>query len=210
MTHEELVSHVAGRAGLPGTKEAERTIRAVLAVLGERLSWPVIQAVAEDLPASLATSLREVTPHQTFNLAELHARVAQRTQLRLGLAVEGTGVVCQVLAEVLPEGTLHRLREALPESMGALFVPREREEPLEHVVHHDPGRRTLAEGRPGSQHPISEYGPERAHTHSVLRADNPHGDTKLSSASGLTQEREHETLAEGYPGSARPVSEGME
>ncbi|MFL5357714.1 DUF2267 domain-containing protein [Archangium sp.] len=209
MTHEELVSHVVGRAGLPGMQEAERTVRAVLAVLGERLSWPVIQAVAEDLPGALATSLREVTPHQTFNLAELHARVAERTRVRLGLAVEHTGVVCQVLAEALSEGALHRLREALPEPMSALFAPREPEESFSHV-HHEPGRRTLSEGRPGSQHPISEYRPERAHTHSVLRADNPHGDTKLSSTSGFTQEREQETLAAGHPGSDRPLSEGME
>lgn len=209
MTHEELVSHVASRAGLPGMQEAERTVRAVLAVLGERLSWPVIQAVAEELPGSLASSLREVTPHQTFNLAELHARVAERTRVRLGLAVEHTGVVCEVLAEALPEGTLYRLREALPDSMSVLFTPREPEERVEHV-HLDPNRRTLAEGRPGSQHPISEYRSERAHTHSVVRADNPHGDTKLSSASGLTQEREHETLAAGHPGSDRPLSEGME
>lgn len=195
MTHDELLSHVAEHAGLPGQQEAERTVRAVLEVLGERLSWPVIQALAEDLPAPLAAGLRGVVPHQDFNLAELHARVASRTRVPLGLAVEHTGVVCQFLTEALPPGTLHRLREALPEPMSALFTPRELVEGFEYV-HLDPGRRTLAEGRP-----------ERAHSHSVVRADNPHGDTKLSSATGLTQEREQETLAAGHPGSNRPLSE---
>lgn len=206
MTHEELLSHVVEHAGLPGRQEGERTVRAVLGVLGERLSWPVLQALAEDLPAPLAASLRGVVPHQDFNLAELHARVAGRTEVPLGLAVEHTGVVCQFLTQALTPGTLHRLREALPEPMSALFMPREPVEGFEYV-HLEPGRRTLAEGRPGSEHPLSEARPERAHSHSVARADNPHGDTKLSSATGLTQEREQETLAAGHPGSARPLSE---
>ncbi|PTL76008.1 DUF2267 domain-containing protein [Vitiosangium sp. GDMCC 1.1324] len=209
MTYDEFLSYVAERAGLPGVEASECTIRAVLEVIGERLSWPIIQALAEDLPDALAVSLRRVIPHQVFNLAELHARVAARTQVRLGLAVEHTGVVCQVIAEAVSAGTLHRLREALPEPMSALFVPREPEELLEHV-HLDPSRHTLAEGRPGSHHPLSEARPERAHSHSVMRADNPHEDTKLSSASGFTQEREGETLAAGHPGSSRPLSEGEE
>lgn len=207
MTREELLSHVAERGGLPGVEAAERVVRAVLEVLCERLSWPVIQALADDLPTPLTASLRDVSPHQVFNLAELHARVAERTQVRLGLAVEQTGVICQVLAEALSPGVLHRLREALPEPMSALLTPREPDEPFEHV-HLDPSRRTLAEGRPGSHHPLSEARPERAHTHSVLRADNPHEDSKLSSSTGFTQEREQDTLAAGHPGSSRPLSEG--
>lgn len=42
---------------------------------------------------------------------------------------------------------------------------------------------------------------------SVVKSDNPHGNTKLSSSRGSTQEREHETLAEGQPGSKHPLSE---
>ncbi|MFE8596419.1 DUF2267 domain-containing protein [Archangium violaceum] len=206
MTYDELLSHVAEHAGLPGRAEAERIVGAVLSVLGERLSWPVVQALAEDLPASLAASLRDVVPHQDFNLAELHARVAERTRVPLGQAVEHTGVVCQFLVEALSPGTLHRLREALPEPMSALFTSREPVGEFE-FVHLAPGRGTLAEGRPGSHHPLSEARPERAHSQSVARADNPHGDTKLSSAMGLTQEREQETLAAGHPGSDRPLSE---
>jgi hypothetical protein len=99
---------------------------------------------------------------------------------------------------------VHRVREALPEPMSVLFTPREPVEDFTYV-HLDPGRRTLAEGRPGSPHPLSEARPERAHSHSVARTDNPHGDTKLSSASGLTQEREQETLAAGHPGPDRPL-----
>jgi uncharacterized protein (DUF2267 family) len=207
MRSEEFLSHVAERTGLSGLGEAERTVRTVLGVLRERLTWPVLQALAEDLPASLSTSLLSGGPHQDFDLAELHARVARGEGVRPGIAVEHTGVVCQVVAEALSPATLHRLREALPEPIGALFRPREPVKPFEHV-HLDPSHHTLAEGRPGSQRPLAEARPERAQTESVVRADNPHGDTKLSSATGLTQEREQETLASGHVGSNRPLSEG--
>jgi len=47
-----------------------------------------------------------------------------------------------------------------------------------------------------------------AHRHSVARSDDPHADSKLSSARGLRQEREQRTLASGRPGSRRPLSGG--
>ncbi|WP_224365615.1 DUF2267 domain-containing protein [Hyalangium versicolor] len=204
MTHDEFLSHVAERAGLPGLREAERTLHAVLGTISERLSWRAAQSLADDLPASLASSLRSGGAHQDFDLKELYARVARRDEVRLGFAVERTAVVCQVIAEALSPAALRQLREALPEPMGELFTPREPEAHFE-PVHRAPRGRTLAEGRPGSQHPLSEARPERAHSHSVAQEDNPHGDTKLSSATGLTQEREQETLATAHP---RSVLEG--
>ncbi|EPX59879.1 hypothetical protein D187_002623 [Cystobacter fuscus DSM 2262] len=206
MMNEELLSDVAEHTGQAGTQEAEHTVHTVLEVLSERLSWPVIEAVADDLPGSLTAGMREGVDRQDFNLAEFQARVADRMRVPLGRAVELTGVVCRFLAEALSPGTLHRLREELPEPMGALFSPRESGERFE-PVHLEPSRGTLAEGRPGSTHPLSEASPERAQSQSVARTDNPHGDTKLSSATGLTQEREGETLATGHLGSNRPLSE---
>ena len=198
MMRDELLSHVATHAGV-AAGEAERTVAVVLGVLGERLGWHALQALAEDLPEPWAERLLGGAHGQDFELEDLHARVSARLEVPFGQAIERTGVVCEALARALPPGTLHRLREALPESMSALLTPREPEERFEYV-HLTPGHRTLSEGRPGSDHPVSEARPERAHSHSVLRADNPHGDTKLSSATGLTQEREHETLATGRPG----------
>jgi uncharacterized protein (DUF2267 family) len=199
MTHDEFLSHVRERAGLPGLEEAERTVRAVLGVIRELLSWPARQSLAEDLPVPLSESLGGGGDRQHFDLAELHARVASQEQVRLGFAVEHTSVVCQLVAEALSPAALYQLREELPESIAALFTPREPGERFEHI-HLDPSRHTLAEGRPGSRHPLSEARAERAHTHSVVREDNPHEDTKLSSALGLTQEREQETLAAGHSG----------
>ncbi|MBX3231426.1 MAG: hypothetical protein KIT84_10810 [Labilithrix sp.] len=69
---------------------------------------------------------------------------------------------------------------------------------------------TLATGRPGSRHPISEARHAGAHAESVVRSDNPHGDMKLSSARGTTQEREHEDLAEGKPGADRNLADATD
>jgi hypothetical protein len=48
----------------------------------------------------------------------------------------------------------------------------------------------------GSAHPLSSGRAKQAQRGAVAEP-NPHGDTKVSSATGLTQEREHESLAEG-------------
>jgi hypothetical protein len=101
------------------------------------------------------------------------------------------------------------VKRELPDHLGELLL----ELPTAlspHVVHHDGHARTLAQGRPGSARPLSEAAPGSTHplhsdkprtaqSGSVARAHNPHGDTKISSAQGSTQEREHETLAEGKP-----------
>ena len=64
---------------------------------------------------------------------------------------------------------------------------------------HAGGGHRLADGRPGSAHPLSEAKASEAHAESVARTDDPHAETRLSSAKGMTQEREQESLAEGHP-----------
>ena len=126
--------------------------------------------------------------------------------MRLGVAVELTRAVLQTTAEALRGEVVARVRLELPADFGALL-----ERPQEGAargVHLVPERRTLAEGRPGSSRPLYSARADRVQSQSVAATDNPHGDDKLSSARGLTQEREAETLAEGRPGSTRPLSEG--
>ncbi|MFO0652230.1 MAG: hypothetical protein U0326_38785 [Polyangiales bacterium] len=55
---------------------------------------------------------------------------------------------------------------------------------------------------------MSESAPPAAQTHSVVREENPHGDSKVSSAAGLTQEQLHASLATGRePKPDRAVSD---
>jgi uncharacterized protein (DUF2267 family) len=206
MTQDELLEEVAGHAGLHSVAEAERALSAVLGVLGARLSHSESLALADELPPGVGEPLRAARFERAFDLEELYARVARAEQVTTGFAVEHTLSVCQAVAEVVSGAALERIRRALPPPMAALFTPREVAEPpvVEHVA---PPAPTLAQGRPGSRHPLSEANAERAHSESIVRSDNPHADTKLSSSHGLTQEREHESLSTGKPGPSRPLSE---
>ncbi len=140
----------------------------------------------------------------------LYRRVAARFGVDVGRAVEVTKLACAAVAHGVDEDLVAALRRHLPASIGELFVdrPHEADRPLpEHRERPLPGGegRTLATGKAGSHHPVSESAP--GHRDSVARSSDPHGDSKLSSSRGLLQERNRETLATGRSGSKHPVSE---
>lgn len=87
--------------------------------------------------------------------------------------------VCRVLAEELSHEAIDALTSSLPRSIAALFVPSSPDVPRASTLH----RQTASVSNP-----------------------NPHGETKLSSTEGTTQERERDTLAEAHPGPRRTLS----
>ncbi|MBK9265914.1 MAG: DUF2267 domain-containing protein [Polyangiaceae bacterium] len=215
MEYEPFMDRVARRGAFESDDVALRAARAVITALAGFLVPDEAQALAAALPSSfvplVVTSAVAAEPGRDA----MFQRVAALEIVPLALATEHTVIVLQVLSDLLPEETRIRLARHLGPELGELLSPMPApDEPPAHI-HRPPtvapgGGHTLATGRPGSRHPLSEATPERAHTHSVVRSDNPHGDTKLSSTEGLTQEREHETLAEGRPGPARPIAEAGE
>jgi uncharacterized protein (DUF2267 family) len=214
MDHEHFVRETMERGGFGSAEQAERAIEATLATIGHRLDAGEAEAVARELPAAYAQVLRASRYERDFDVDELFRRVARREGIDVGFAREHAEVVCQIVGESLSDEGLALLRRHLPPPIAELFAPREAVEPPEPAPHRTIARApaprtTLAEGREGSRHPVSEARPERGHAHSVARSADPHGDTKLSSSRGTTQERMHETLAEGAPpGPKRPVSGG--
>jgi uncharacterized protein (DUF2267 family) len=197
--HDELIAHVTLHSGLDEA-EARAATDAVLRALATGLGRPEAEALAAELPDELGRAVRESRYAAGTQLA---AQVASLEHVALAVAVEHVASVCHALAELLPETTLERLRRGLPGETAALLEP---PAPAASARAHGSRplpRNTLAEGRPGSRHPISESRPPGAHANSVVASDNPHGDTKLSSSRGLTQERERETLATGKPGTRR-------
>jgi uncharacterized protein (DUF2267 family) len=213
MDLERFVEEASARAALSGPEQAERVLVATLGALGQRLVAEEADALANELPAELAEPLRRASYVHDFEPDELYERVARREGTSIGFAREHAEVVCQLLAEAVSPDVLLRLRKHLGAPWAELFVRRPPSTPPAHVVHREPSapprpRTTLSEGHPGSRHPVSVSRLDRAQTHSVARSDDPHGDTKLSSSHGLTQERQHDTLAEGQPGRKRPISEG--
>jgi hypothetical protein len=108
---------------------------------------------------------------------------------------EHVDVVLRALGEILDADVRARLRRALPEALARQLEVPEHGEPPPYGPPRSAPPHTLASGRPGSRHPLSEGAPSRGHEHSVARNSDPHAETKLSSAHGLTQERFGESLA---------------
>ena len=182
----ELLDAFARRVGMTRDTIDDRRewVRRALATLTHDLPRVDVRALADELPETLSS----------FEAEPLRLDVGRDREL-----VES---LLRVLgASLSPEARL-RMEKHLPRDLAGSLSPRETPEapppsrpPPESVR----PRATLATGRPGSTHPISEGRPDVAHRHSVARADDPHADTKLSSARGTTQERLHESLAEGEP-----------
>ena len=212
MPYENFVSEVQARGGFEDVGEAERAIAVVARVLGERLLPEERAGVAAVLPEPVARRILDARYERDFDVTELYDRVARGTAIRHGFGVEHTQAVCQVIGERIPEEVHVHLSRILPAEIYVLFTPRERGPLPPRPVHTrrdvEPGAgTTLASGRPGSRHAVSEAHADRAHAESVVRSEDPHGETKLSGAHGTTQERLGETLAEGRPGPRDPVSD---
>lgn len=190
-TKESFTFLVAAHAGV-SIERASRASDAVLAAIGAYLSAPFLELVAEELPPGLARALRA----GSGLAAPIDERVLD-PGATAGQARELIASVCRALAEDLSNDALTALRRSLPPEIAELLTPPAPEAPRRAA----PGahRETLAEGRPGSRRSLSEGQSGGAHTDSV-RAENPHMATKLSSATGSTQERRGETLAEGHAG----------
>lgn len=201
----EFLSRLTERGGIQDPPGAETIANAVLSVFSERLGRIAAERLAEALPPSLGRAVLDSPHGRVFGVEELYQRVANRLGIRAGVAVEHTVSVLRTVAEVAGDDLVERLREDLPPDIDALLVVPEAAAPPP-PIHRRPDGTTLAEGHGGSSRPLFAAKADRAHTHSVARNDNPHGDTKLSSARGLSQEREGDTLAEGKPGSKRPLS----
>ena len=205
MLESSLVERVRVRAGFAGRAETLRAVRATLMAIGERLSDDERALLAREVPGAFARALDRVAYLGDFDSEELYARVARHEAVGLGFAVEHAQIVCEVLGELMAAEPARRLRRALGVSIASLFDAHPEVPEIPRSV--SAAGSTLATGRAGSGHPLSESRPDRAQASSVARGGNAHGETKLSSAQGPTQERLHETLASGRPGSTHPIAE---
>jgi uncharacterized protein (DUF2267 family) len=213
MECQRWVEEVQRRTGLATPELAKWAIEATLGVLRQRLLDDEAAALAGALPEPFAGLVRGGAYDEDFGVEELYRRVHRREGVHIGFAAEHAQAVFQVLAEEIDGEILARLRRHLPADYAALLEPRPPHStageppPTERRAHGTPPGEgsTLADGRLGSRHPLSEARPQDAHQESVARSDNPHGETKISSSHGLTQERRDDTLAAGTPGSSRPI-----
>lgn len=211
MSYERFVAEVMDRGALDEV-EARRAVEATLEIVASHLTPEDARAVARALPDPLAASVLRPEHQGRGSADEIYREIGDREGVSVGFAREHAQVICGVLLEQLDPDLRTRLELHGGGAMQELFAPPSPAPEIERPRSREPvpagEGHTLATGRPRSRHPIAEA-VTNAHRDSVARAENPHGDTKLSSSPGTSSaEREGRTLATGSPGSRHPLSEG--
>ncbi|HEY8079838.1 MAG TPA: DUF2267 domain-containing protein, partial [Labilithrix sp.] len=109
------------------------------------------------------TIVRTASFDGVVDAGELYERARRRAGAAPGRAIEETQIALRVVAETLDPETRVRIRRALPIAIGALFETPEEGAPPPHST---PARSepiaSLATGRPGSGHPLSEAHAKRS------------------------------------------------
>jgi uncharacterized protein (DUF2267 family) len=187
---------------------ARHAWRATLQALRCGLTEDEADWLAIDLGPELAAPLVSAVQPVELTPDVFYRTVARMAGQRQSVAREQAQVVCRALAEVLSFSTIGRLRRSVPRLAPLFLLPEAPPLPSgPHALRTDPGAdHTLAGGRPGGDHPLYAArratdaetpgaSASRAHAHSVAMSDEPHGDSKLSSSRGLSQERQKASLA---------------
>jgi uncharacterized protein (DUF2267 family) len=202
----DFVETVRRAGGFATLASAAQAIDATLAALGARLLPVERDLIAAALPPAHAAGLTSAGPKGQLTVEDLVRAVADREGVAPPTAKEHVQVVLAIVAERLDAEARALLERRLPPSVLALLGPLPVAAAQAAPEHEAQPGRALSSGRPGGDHPLSEARPHREHAQSVA-AENPHGESKLASASGIAQERSGETLASGTPGSRRPISD---
>lgn len=160
---EQLLDEITWRTGLSDRTAAGTALDATLEALGERLTAPDAAAFAEALPPPLAAALHRLARHTAPKPSALFARIAVTEGVSPGVALEHGEAVCRALAGALGPELRALLAHRLPTDWAALFAPGSGEPPADIPPAGPlPGHgHTLATGKPGSSHPLSEARPPR-------------------------------------------------
>lgn len=130
MKEHEIVSAVRKTTEFSNPEDAERAVRATLAVLGERLAGGETSDLASQLPPALAEALPATGLGERFGIDEFYQRVAER---------EGPGctpdharqharAVAQVLKGSVTPGEFDEVATQLPKDYEDLLST----EPVQH------------------------------------------------------------------------------
>lgn len=202
--HERFTRAVHERTGLD-LQQAALAVTTTFEAIGRALAPTAVDSIAGLLPGPFAEPLRRGAASP--GVGDVLVDLAVEEHVSLGVAKEHVQVVLEQLAAELDESTRARLASLLPDELAGWLVPWQ--PPPERHVRAPIGReRTLASGRPGSEHPLSEAGPDHGQHDSLAMTPDPYAETRLSSTRGISTERSNTSIAEGRPGSQHPVAEG--
>ncbi|RME43616.1 MAG: DUF2267 domain-containing protein [Deltaproteobacteria bacterium] len=204
MKYFELLENVEQKTGLPHER-AHGLIEATLRVFSRMLPRNERQALKAALPLSFGRIVEMEGEELRLDPESFIEMVGEAFHLNKALAREAVPVVCGEFADAIDDALLERWLAALPEGFASLFEAPPDVEPL--PPRHPKAGTTLADGRPGGSHPISETGIPVVglppHRESIVVRKNPHEAEKLSSA----RPPDESTLAQGRPGSCHPIAD---
>jgi hypothetical protein len=194
MDYAQLTAELTRLAPFESAVDARLALASSLQTLGFLLPEHLVETLAAALPDDCASALHA---GREENRRAAHSRALEGVLPRSGQTLERIQEICGALAKLLPSELVGDLVRELPPPLARAFdgATAHHGEQAAHEARVRPETRHVSEARPGSAHSLASARPRGAQQESVATA-NPHRDTKLSSARGLTQEREGETLAE--------------
>lgn len=199
MTHQQLIDHVRLHGPFADVQAAERAVDAVLRTLAATLHPADARRLAAECPAWLASELTK-GPGGPKTAQEFLYQLAQSDQVEhrgdLGFAREYASTVLRSLWQLLSKDGQRVLGEGLPADLAELAEPPEPTLPRSKPVHQAQlERTTLARGKPGARHSISESQAGSQHPLSTGR----HGYSKRSMSD--SKAGSDHPLSEAKPGS---------
>ncbi|MEU2184164.1 DUF2267 domain-containing protein [Streptomyces thermolilacinus] len=123
MRHDEFLARVRERGEYRDQEEAAHITRAVLEVLGHRITPGEAADLAAQLPGDLGDVLTADgdRPTDRFGIEEFYRRVGERTGARPRTAQWDASAVLSTLADAVSGGELNQIISQLPSSFAVLF-----------------------------------------------------------------------------------------
>ncbi|CAL9573064.1 DUF2267 domain-containing protein [Streptomyces sp. enrichment culture] len=125
MRHDEFLARVRERGEYRDQEEAAQITRAVLEVLGHRITPGEAADLAAQLPGDLGDVLTADAdgdrPTDRFGIEEFYRRVGERTGARPRTAQWDASAVLSTLADAVSGGELNQIISQLPSSFAVLF-----------------------------------------------------------------------------------------
>ncbi|MGY1836348.1 DUF2267 domain-containing protein [Blastococcus sp. SYSU DS0510] len=121
MRYDDFLAEVRERGEYADRSEADRTTRAVLGLLSQRLVDGERKDLAAQLPAELKDAVLTARPQEAFGVEEFLRRVAQELSATEETARWDAGAVLATLAEAVSGGELNQILTQLPAGFAPLF-----------------------------------------------------------------------------------------
>ncbi|MGF1469299.1 MAG: DUF2267 domain-containing protein [Sandaracinaceae bacterium] len=191
--HEQIRAHTGEDA-----HGVERILVAAAAALGTCIGAGHRRALVAELPEAARSPFLDARYDPDVRLPQLVARMAEQEQVAEGRAIEHISAAVSVWASLLADDLRRILERELPDDVAAWARSSPEHAPRRaRAAHGQAG--SVVDPRPGRKLSTAQ-GLTQERAHRSLAEGHPGSDAPVSMAEGLTQEREHHTLADAGSG----------